>query len=908
MKKLMVLVVMATIAFSLLPVKVSAYNHQILDIELPDDMKGQPIDMHIQFQKTCRGVNENRHSIRLFYNGKEIESQIYNLNFKSSNEISSCNIVFIYQGKGEYLLEYGEEVRDVNYKDHVKVNDIYYFTEPIPGYYAKINCYEIEEDGKSIFGICQEGVILGIEMGNKVIAMKEGVEKFEMKNWNQFFSFAFFHSDGKEKGSDEKLLGKKILVDGNLMVRVSIETSSRDGKLRTSGTYTYYYSPSAKRLFVKLRHESGEEWNGNITYAYLSSIHSKSKSIEDLNMGRIMPYIHLNGENGVEEYKLNTDPESRKFHWVISYKDNVRTGNPSWVSLDDKQKAYALFFSTPLLVTAATKEEINVPGLEVDGGGINMGKYGREGRGVAYDGIMEAFIGDYNKLENEGNAFASLSQYRNFEGKEGVYGKESIYNLSVILGIKHSLPFSTHLSALLGINIPHMEVEIWREGNKVASGAVNFRKIDFQLPRGNYTIRVYHEGLKGRRFVGEKYVELKDDEKTKIWCTFQSGIKVKSVKGSLIKIMDENGGIVFKNESNGEDSFPLPAMKRYTIQIFYHGFKMLEKVIFPVLPSTIECTFATYSFSLFLKDTLNLPFAGNATVFISSDEMEEKENIYGVKKGERYLFSSLPSASYTLSISYKGETINKKIKIPEERTKEVILPVEYKIKVKTYDSRGFPVSARVFFERGDKEIEKRNLPPGIYRVNVYKGEKKIAARDIFINGDAEYGIVTSKFSPYPLILPMLLIAGIILTRKKEGIIAFLLSIAIILPWWKVKGISSTSLYLFPPTMIEMGKEYGSIVAMPSIFAYAIYLSLLLIIISMVLIFLGRLRKFSMIPTITSFAIFLYAIHRFSSITLGEMKGNGEYSSWGLGIGFYLALVSLVLIIVRVIYYETGRSN
>jgi len=228
--------------------------------------------------------------------------------------------------------------------------------------------------------------------------------------------------------------------------------------------------------------------------------------------------------------------------------------------------------------------------------------------------------------------------------------------------------------------------------------------------------------------------------------------------------------------------------------------------------------------------------------------------------------------------------------------------------VKTYDSRGFPVSARVFFERGDKEIEKRNLPPGIYRVNVYKGEKKIAARDIFINGDAEYGIVTSKFSPYPLILPMLLIAGIILTRKKEGIIAFLLSIAIILPWWKVKGISSTSLYLFPPTMIEMGKEYGSIVAMPSIFAYAIYLSLLLIIISMVLIFLGRLRKFSMIPTITSFAIFLYAIHRFSSITLGEMKGNGEYSSWGLGIGFYLALVSLVLIIVRVIYYETGRSN
>ncbi|MCD6481716.1 MAG: hypothetical protein J7L31_05550 [Thermoplasmata archaeon] len=906
-----VIIVGILIMISIIPLRVHASNHQLLPIDLPDDMKGQPIDIRVDFQKTCYAVDENRHSIRLLYNGREIESQIYDLEFEGKEKLVSCNLVFIYQGKGEYILEYGEDVRDVDYIDHLKVNDIYYFIEPIPGYYAKINCYEIEEDGKSIFGICQDGSILGIEMGNKVITMKEGVEKFEMKNWDQFFSFAFFHSDGEEKGSDEKLQGKKILVDGNLMVRIALNTSSRDEKLRTEAIYTYYYSPHEKRLFVKLKHESREEWNGNITYAYFSSIHSTSKSIEELNMGRIMPYIHINGKDGIEEYKLNTNPESKEFQWIISAKDAVYMGQPPWVSVDDKKKAYALIFSKSLLVTAATKEEINVPGLEVDGGGVNMGAYGRVNEGVAYDGVVEAFIGNYSDVKMEGDAFEILMNYRNLGGGAGEYEKEAIHNLTVVAGMRHSIPFSTHISALLGIKIPHMEIEIWEGNRKVASGAVNFRKIDFQLPDGNYTIKAFRLGINGKKFIGEKYVELKKDERVKVWCTFQSHIKVKSVEGSVIKIFDGKGGMVGENVSHGIITIPLPAIKRYTLQIIYHGFLMEEKEIFLLLPASVEYSFPTYDFAVDVKDSLGLPFGEKVTVFMYSDEMRERENIYGVKDRSIYSFSSLPSATYHLVVTYKGTSVDKKIVIPDENMAEIVLPVDYGIKVKTYDSRGFPLSTKIYFEREGKKFSGERLPPGEYCMDIYRGGKKIASREILVNGDANYDVITNRISFYPFIIPLAMVVFALIAKRKEAYLGLLLSLSLLFPWWRAKGMSSTSLYLFPPSMIEMKSTYGNIVSLPSPLLMALYISLILLLASLPILFHRKYSKFSIATVAASLSIFLYTIYRFSSITVGSIAGGGSagnVSSWGMGIGFYLALLSLVLITVKVIYDETGRSG
>ncbi len=909
MKRIVIVVVI--IAFSLFPVKAKEYNHQELNLNFSDEMTGQPIDIKVKFDKPCYALNEHKHSIKLLYNGEEIESQIYNIKFKNNNEVESCNIVFIYRGKGEYIIEYGEEMREVNYKDHVEVKDIYYYVEPISGYYAKVNCYEIRQDGESIFGICQKGIILGIDMGNKVISMKEGAKRFEMKNWNQIFSFAFFFSNGEEKGSDEKLIGKKILVDGNLMARVAVETSSRDGNLRTKAIYTYYYSPDEKRLFVKILHESNENWEGNATYAYFSSVHSTSKSIEELNMGYIPPYIHLNGENGVEEYKFNTNPESKEFQWIITSKDGVHLGNPPWVSLDDKKKAYALIFSTPsLLVTAATKEEINIPGLEVDGGGVNVGEYGKVGSGKVYEGIIEVFMGECRNVKREAEVFNKLIPMRNFEGEEGEIKKEKTHNLSVVLGLRRSLPFSSYISALLGIKIPHMYVEVWKNGSIVSGGVVNFRKIKFELPEGDYMVKVFHEGIKKRCFVGSKYISLREDERVKVWCTLEGVMKIDVNKGSIVRILD--GGILTENVSKGECIIKLPAMKKYSIEIFYHGFLMEKEEVFMPLFLKKSYSFKTYNFSLILKDTLGLNFGANATVLMRSDEMVEKENIEGEKKGDAYEFHNLPSASYEVVVNYKGFSKSERVEIPSEKIKKMVIPVEYSVEVKTYDSRGFPTNTEIVFEREGKEFERNALPPGKYNIKVYDGKRMVGQREIFLNGDAKYKMVIRKTSLYPYLLPSIALIALIFIRRREAFLGFLLSLSAIFPWWEIKGATISTLYIFPPVMIEMGGGYGDILSLPSPLPLALYSILVFLLLSMAIFFIKNYSKFSIAPLLISLSIFLYTIYRFSSITVGGVMGKGvlegENATWGFGIGFYFALLSLILISIKVIHDEIGRSS
>jgi len=67
-----------------------------LDIEL---IKQQAIDIKINFSNKCWALNEDDHSIEIFYEEndiiKELESQIYDLDHIDEETIKSCNIVFI---------------------------------------------------------------------------------------------------------------------------------------------------------------------------------------------------------------------------------------------------------------------------------------------------------------------------------------------------------------------------------------------------------------------------------------------------------------------------------------------------------------------------------------------------------------------------------------------------------------------------------------------------------------------------------------------------------------------------------------------------------------------------------------------------------------------------------------------
>lgn len=894
-----------TILFALLPINVTGekeYYEKIL-LNQPDYMKGQPVDLHIEFKNPCYAVNEKKHSIRVFYKGKEIESQIYDLRF-DGKFLKACNIIFLYQGKGEYIIKYGEKVREINYKDHVSIDENYYYIEPIPGYYAKLNFYEIRDENELVFAICQEGNVLGIEMANKVVKLKDGAKEFNLNNIDQMFSFAFFASDGKEIGTDEKLIGKKILVDGNLMVRVAIESASKDEKMKTKAIYSYYHCENGRRIFAFVQHESAENMNKIGTYFYMICLKSRSKTIKELNIGEILPYIHLKGEEGIEEYRMESNPESKEMKWIITPSDNIKLGENGWVSIDDKKKAYALIVPK-LRVSAGVKEEINVPGLEVDGGGVSLG--GEVKKGIVYEGLVEFFAGKYEWLEEEAEAFYNFLQYRNFSGGEFEIKEEKKCNLTVVLHWRFSLPFARHFSALLGINIPHVEVEISNEKGTVARSAINFRKANFELPKGNYTVKVYWVG-RNEKIIGVKYVELFENKKIHIFCTFQGYLSIEAKKGCKVKIFKD--GLLFeKYMENDSILVELPAFKNYRVQIFYKGFLMEDRNITLLYHKQIKVNFSLYDFIVIVRDKFGLPIGINLSAFLTSSKMLEKEYIEGKQKESKIIFSNLPKGMYDLYINYKSFKIRKEISVPGKIN--ITFPAEYEVKVKLYDRRGFPIQGKIVFERMNRKFEENILPPAKYKMIAYS-RGKIAEREIFIASNSTYYIVTNKNSIYPVFLPLLILSIFAIFKKKEILIALLLAISTSFSWWKAESNAITNLYILPPKMIEMHSTYGNIVSLPPLFEKLMYVVSIFILISIAFILMQKLFKLSFIPLTISLILYIYGMRKFASITLGKLWGTGMvegvYTKWGLGIGFYLAIASLILIILKVVYDEFRRRS
>ena len=907
----------AILLLSLFPSKAKAQYYEKIEINAPDEMKYQPVDVRIKFNKPCYALNEEENSIKVFYNGREIESQIHSLERSSGGFIKACNVVFLYQGKGTYVIQYGEKAEEKQYVDHVEVRDAYYYTEPISGYFAKINYYEIREDGKPLFGICQQGSILGIEMANKMIKVKGN--SFEMKNWEQLFSFAFFYAEGKTIGTDEKLVGKKIIVDGNLMARVAIESASSNNKVKTKAIYTYYYSPSdEKRMFIQLRHEALEkcrvygktEENG--MYAYILCARARSSSIEELNMGEILPNIYLNGKDGIERYEMETDPQNRDYKWLLSSSDNILLGEKPWVCMDGNSKAYGFILSKDeYKVKAVVRQEVNVPGLEIDGGGVSVGRV-EEGdipEGIIYKGIIEFFYGKgYEDVKKEAEAFFFFNKYRQFSEEEVEKVKKTMHNLTIITHFRHSFPFSSYISALFGVSVPHLEAEIWSNDTLIAKSVVNFYKASFQLPEREYIAKIYLIG-KEKKYIGYKKISLHNDLREHVFCTFGGKVNIETKEKTMIKIFDENGIEVEKMFSKGETIFSLPALKTYRLEIIYKGFLLHEDSFFLLFRYNKEYDIPTYSLFVNIKDTLGLPVGIALNPILKSSEMKEKVNIESKKKGSLYIFDDLPEAKYELVVKYKNLSIRKDISVPEQKEIEIIFPITYFIKVKTYDERGFPIKAKVLYEREGKEYKESKLPPANYVIKIYDGNKLIASKKIFLISNADYKIVTTKFSPYPYFIAVIIFAIFIIKRKLSfsTFIAILLSSSFIFSWWHLS--SFTKLYIFPPKIIEFFEEgYGTFSEAPSLFYSALYVVLLLLTITFLFLFTKKLFPLSIVPLSFSIIFFIFVMMKFAEATTRSIIGGNENATWGLGIGFYSAFASLILIIAKVALNEIRRGG
>ena len=556
--------------------------HQKISLPIETDSKQakyQPIDMRISFDYPCWGFNESLHSIRVCsWNGSnwdELDVQIYNIEQSDEETISSCNIIFLIPsyatGDEEYVVFYDDEEKLApSYVDHVNVFDKYYFFEPISGISVEGDYYEIREDNNIVYGVGQKGRVLNRYLSQIAIRMKPGTKKFDMLQTDLLASFCFSYQDGPkdsdEVASDQELIGKEVLVDGNLMVQFRISSKSKNDALYTSNVYTYYYQPGEdKRISVKVHHEIKEEVkvsgikNVDGRYGTIISYHSKSPSVKKMVFGDILPFLHVASDDGIREYALDRDPKSSEREWVISYDDDCDLGPDAWIAYGNGEsgKTHGLIFSSHMgIVKNATddrdgieiklaeKEYLDVIGAEVDYASITFGRNAFEPyqthdltieKGVEYTFDVEfytTYSGGYKRIEEESSFFKRLVPFRDINVSGGEVSS-NIYTLTVIPQLSGRLFSYPILRNLTGFSLPVITAELYQNETLIAEEIVDKPLVGIQslkfpkLASGKYQVRIYRL-MPGdeKTYIGFGSIDLSTDVTLHVYCTWEQEVEV----------------------------------------------------------------------------------------------------------------------------------------------------------------------------------------------------------------------------------------------------------------------------------------------------------------------------------------------------------------------------------------------
>lgn len=479
----------------------------------------QPIDMRITFTHPCWARNATVNSIRVAYDDgsglTELESQVYDLSFADETHVTACSIVFLVprglDGTEKYYVLYDDgETPAAGYPDHVAVEDTHYFYEPISGQKIDFDYYKITEDGYVVYGVCQKGVLLGNRVSHMVVKLRLNSTEFETVNTDQLASFAMTYSiEGSQEstGTDWATdISKSVMVDGNLMIRLRIAGSSPGGTIRTDNIYTYYYCPATtKRLAANVNHdllqpvsiEGNQEEDG--TYAHLTTFKSRSATIEKMNIGVILPSLHLYSEDGiVKEYAVPPDPATETSEWILTTMDDADLGESAWLCLDDAAtgKAHGMIFGSGtgftsgdddgLQVKASVKEEVKLPGLEADAGSVFVSRNAYE-RGGAHDTMLSDDLNvtfnaefvtvetaGYEGIHTESAVFQDMAAKRpllrgNITGGED---QKERFTLNAYVHAAPTVPLGSVLSAVAGKNLSYLYAELYREAGLQSSGSV----------------------------------------------------------------------------------------------------------------------------------------------------------------------------------------------------------------------------------------------------------------------------------------------------------------------------------------------------------------------------------------------------------------------------------------------------
>jgi hypothetical protein len=793
----------------------------------------QPIDLHITLEHSCWTENENKTSIRIgcWYNEEwyDLESQIYDI-IKSAgktNYINGCNVIFFIptfaDGTEQYFIYYTDsETPKPSYKDHVSIEDANYSWSPIPELSAQARFYGIKEDGYCIYAVGQEGQLIDRSCSQVVVKQKKGSKQFDFLSSDQIVSFAFSYYYGSnekdESASDQVFIGKKIFVDGNLMVEFGIISESKKKDVQTTAIYRYYYNPlDDKRINVNVKHEMLKDAtvqgidNIDGRFGSIISIKSRSATVESLNFGEIYPYLNFYNQNGkIEQYQLNQNPATTDREWIISYKNDASLGGEAWLSYGDGRNGKAnavLFASNKGIVTSGTderdgiqlkvaeKEYVNFLGTEIDYVSINFGRHSYE-LGSSHDVTIPSDLivqfnaevfssenGGYIAVQNESRIYQTLDKSRQLSGDIPFEKEPKRYNVTIIArfgGTHFSYP---RLFNLTGGSFPVMWIELYQEGRLIIEGAANrslltrAQKTFSNVIEGDYLIKVYlKRGNTTKVFTGSTILHLDKNTKVTVFCTWERIIKFtfldqygNGIPGIHGWLMDKDG-VLFDENITQKDGIlivkaPYNMRDSYTLRAEYNSFIVYNEGLQKTLKKlNEEVTLNLYNFSVLVTDSLDFPPGVEITPLLITMNNNRTIQLTPLENDKgTFSFKGILGGDYDLQISYEDFIDSIHIIVPDAGNNiRMKFSAVFDLTIDLYDSKGNPLrdnNIDITISRENQTVKKTSektisLPPAKYTINAYLKNDLIGKKQVELTNDKHLMLVTTVESFFPTLLSL----------------------------------------------------------------------------------------------------------------------------------------------------------
>ncbi len=406
---------------------------------------------------------------------------------------------------------------------------------------------------------------------------------------------------------------------------------------------------------------------------------------------------------------------------------------------------------------------------------------------------------------------------------------------------------------------------------------------------------------------------------------------------------------------------PCNRKEPYQLVVHYQGFEVVNesvqlrysRIVIP-LKKTIELE--QYDWAVTLRDLWGLSPEIDVVPRLTSTTMRTPTVLFPEQSSTNYYrFTNLVPATYLLQVQYKSFTVEKEISIPSPN-QSIEFPAVYPVSFHVYDSRGIGLNdVTIQLSRGGKAIEVQNdksvfpvsLPPGTYEVHVLSKGTVIGKRSVKVISERSVDLITNQEPIYPLVVIVFAVAFAVactltslVKREPEyslfGCIISVLVVSLVFPWWMLHAVSSdigftSTLFLLPTTLITRATTAqviaGELTMVPETFALAMMLIPLL---SGVIVFLcilalvlhwRRKKQYrsilmagSILLCLCAVGLFIGAMSAFTEVGVGSVSGQGILNviiqgdeavvsllcQWGPGVGFWLQILSVVLLVCTLV--------